>query len=240
MNLFPAVDLIGGKAVRLKQGDYEKMTVFGDDPVAAAQKFEEEGAKYLHVVDLEGAKDGGRPAEAVIKKIIKETSLKVEVGGGIRSEEAIAAYLDAGAFRVILGTAAAEDEGFTREAFGKYGDRIAVGADARDGIIATRGWLSSSGETLVAFAKRMEGLGAKTLIVTDISRDGVSRGANLGLYRDLVASLSLGVVASGGIATAGDISALREIGVSGAILGRALYTGELSLADALCAAGDRI
>lgn len=240
MNLFPAVDLIGGKAVRLAQGDYGKMTVFGDDPVAAARKFEEAGAKYLHVVDLEGARDGGRPNEAVVKRIIKETSLRVEVGGGIRDADSVGTYLGAGAFRVILGTAAAEDEKFTRRAFEEYGGRIAVGADARDGIVATRGWLGSTGETLLHFAKRMEALGASVLIVTDVARDGVSRGANLDLYRELTSALSVGIVASGGISTVSDVAALRGIGVCGAILGRALYAGELSLGAAIEAAGEQI
>ena len=236
MMIFPAVDLIGGKAVRLKQGDYSKMTVFGDDPVAAAKKFEEQGAEYLHVVDLDGAKDGGRPNEEVIKRIISETSLKVEVGGGVRDEESVKTYLDAGAYRVILGTAAAENEEFTRDMCGKYGERIVVGADARDGVIAVRGWLGTSGEELFDFVKRMGSLGVGTVIVTDISRDGEKNGANLDLYRRMTAELPVGIVASGGIASVSDIKALAEAGVRGAILGRALYAGEITLADALRAA----
>ena len=236
MIIFPAVDLIVGKAVRLKQGDYGKMTVFGDDPVAAAKKFESEGAEFLHVVDLDGAKDGGRPNEEVIKRIIGETSLRVEVGGGVRDEESVRTYLDAGAFRVILGTAAAENEEFTRDMCSEYGGRIVVGADARDGVIAVRGWRQSSGEELFDFVKRMGSLGVGTVIVTDISRDGEKKGANLDLYRRMAAELPVGIVASGGIASAADIKALAEAGVVGAILGRALYGGEITLADALRAA----
>ena len=236
MIIFPAVDIIGGKAVRLKQGDYGKMTVFGDDPVAAAKNFEAEGAGFLHVVDLDGAKNGGRPNEKVIKRIIKETSLKVEVGGGIRDEESVKAYLDAGAYRVILGTAAAENEKFTREMCEKYGEKIVVGADARDGVIAVRGWLESSGEELFDFVKRMSSLGVGTVIVTDISRDGEKKGANLDLYRRMAAKLDVGIVASGGIASVADIKALAAAGAAGAILGRALYAGEISLAEALRAA----
>ena len=236
MMIFPAVDIIGGKAVRLKQGDYGKMTVFGDDPVAAAKNFEVEGAGFLHVVDLDGAKNGGRPNEKVIKRIIKETSLKVEVGGGIRDEESVKAYLDAGAYRVILGTAAAENEKFTREMCEKYGEKIVVGADARDGVIAVRGWLESSGEELFDFVKRMSSLGVGTVIVTDISRDGEKKGANLDLYRRMAAKLDVGIVASGGIASVADIKALAAAGAAGAILGRALYAGEISLAEALRAA----
>ncbi len=236
MMIFPAVDLIGGKAVRLKQGDYGKMTVFGDDPVAAAKKFGEQGAEFLHVVDLDGAKDGGRPNEEVIKRIIKETALKVEVGGGVRDEESVTTYLDAGAYRVILGTAAAENESFTREMCAKYGERIVVGADARDGVIAVRGWLQSSGEELFDFVKRMGSLGVGTVIVTDISRDGEKKGANLDLYRKMAAELPVGIVASGGIASVANIKALAAAGVCGAILGRALYAGEITLADALEAA----
>ncbi len=240
MVIFPAIDLIGGSAVRLKQGDYGRMTVFGGDPVGIAKRFEEEGARFLHVVDLEGAKDGGRPNEAVIKKIIGSTSLHVEVGGGVRDEDSVKAYLDAGAYRVILGTAAAENEDFTRLMCEKYGEGIAVGADARDGIVAVRGWLESSGIGLFDFAKKAETLGVRTLIVTDISRDGVLSGANSELYKKLTSSLSLGVVASGGVSSVSDIEALSRAGAAGAVVGKALYTGDLSLKDALRAAGKRI
>ncbi|MBR3424205.1 MAG: 1-(5-phosphoribosyl)-5-((5-phosphoribosylamino)methylideneamino)imidazole-4-carboxamide isomerase, partial [Clostridia bacterium] len=194
------------------------------------------GAEFLHVVDLDGAKDGGRPNEEVIQRIIGETSLRVEVGGGVRDEESVRTYLDAGAFRVILGTAAAENEEFTRDMCEKYGERIVVGADARDGVIAVRGWLGTSGEELFDFVKRMGSLGVGTVIVTDISRDGEKKGANLDLYRKMTAELRVGIVASGGIASVSDIKALAAAGVEGAILGRALYVGEITLADALAAA----
>lgn len=240
MRLFPAIDLIEGKAVRLLRGDYGKMTVFNNDPGSVAAKFEEQGAKYLHVVDLDGAKSGGRPNEAVIKKLIRSTSLHVEVGGGVRDEDAVKTYLDAGAFRVILGTAAAENADFTREMCEKYGGGIAVGADARDGMIAVRGWLENSGHTLFGFAERMQSLGVGTLIVTDISRDGALEGTNVELYRTLAAKYSLDVVASGGVSSVDDIAALVGAGAAGAILGKALYTGALSFSDAIAAAGEQI
>ena len=233
MILLPAVDLIGGKVVRLTRGDYGKSTVYGDDPLAVAKSFRDAGAEYLHVVDLEGARDGGRPNEAVIRRLIAESGLHVEVGGGIRDEEAIETYLSAGAFRVILGTAAVENADLVEKTCEKYRDRIAVGADVRDGVIAVRGWTETSGEDLFSFCRRMEKLGARTVICTDISKDGVLSGTNVELYREMVTSLSLDIVASGGVSSLDDVRALLTAGVGGAILGRALYTGALSLGEAV-------
>ena len=233
MILLPAIDLIGGKVVRLTRGDYTRATVYGDDPLAAAKSFRDAGAEYLHVVDLEGARDGGRPNEAVIRRLIAESGLSVEVGGGVRDREAAEAYLSAGAARVILGTAAAENADLVRELCAEYGDRIAVGADARNGVIATRGWTETSGEDLFSFCRRMESLGVGTLICTDISKDGVLSGTNVELYRKLTGALDANVIASGGVSSLDDVRALMSAGVFGAILGRALYTGALSLEEAV-------
>ena len=233
MILLPAIDLIGGKVVRLTRGDYARATVYGDDPLAAALSFRDAGAEHLHVVDLEGARDGGRPNEAVIRRLIAESGLSVEVGGGVRDREAAEAYLSAGAARVILGTAAAENADLVRELCAEYGDRIAVGADARDGVIAVRGWTETSGEDLFSFCRRMESLGVGTLICTDISKDGVLSGTNVELYRKLTGALDAKVIASGGVSSLDDVRALMSAGVFGAILGRALYTGALSLEEAV-------
>ena len=233
MILLPAIDLIGGRVVRLSRGDYARATVYGDDPLAVALSFRDAGAEHLHVVDLEGARDGGRPNEAVIRRLIEESGLSVEVGGGVRDRESAEAYLSAGAARVILGTAAAENADLVRELCEAFGDRIAVGADARDGVIATRGWIETSGEDIFSFCRRMESLGVKTLICTDISKDGVLSGTNVELYRKLTGELKANVIASGGVSSLGDVRALIETGVFGAILGRALYTGALSLEEAV-------
>lgn len=238
MKIFPAIDLIDGQAVRLERGDYSKKTVYGADPVKTALSFVEAGAEYLHVVDLDGAKSGERANETVIRRIINETPLKVEVGGGIRTEESIDAYLEAGAFRVILGTAAATDENFVKNMCEKYADKIAVGADIKDGEIAIKGWTQSSGEDAFDFCRRMEKLGVGALICTDISKDGLLSGTNLGLYRRLSDEFSADVVASGGISSLSDVEELVNIGVYGAILGRALYTGDLSLAEAIKICGE--
>ncbi len=233
MILLPAIDLIGGRVVRLTRGDYAQATVYGDDPLAVALSFRDAGAEHLHVVDLEGARDGGRPNEAVIRRLIEESGLSVEAGGGVRDRESAEAYLSAGAARVILGTAAAESADLVRELCEAFGDRIAVGADARDGVIATRGWTETSGEDIFSFCSRMESLGVKTLICTDISKDGVLSGTNVELYRKLTGELKANVIASGGVSSLGDVRALIETGVFGAILGRALYTGALSLEEAV-------
>lgn len=233
MNLFPAIDLYTGWAVRLYKGDYNQMTVYSKEPLAVAQSFRAAGAEYLHVVDLEGAKTGLTPNLETIRTITARSGLKVEVGGGIRSEEVIARYLDAGVLRVILGTAAITQPGFVGEMVAKYGDRIAVGVDVRDGLVAIRGWTEVSDQKCFDFCKKMEGLGVKTIICTDISKDGVLGGTNLQLYHDLSETLSLDIVASGGVSSLDDVKALRDMNLYGAILGKALYTGNLDLAQAI-------
>lgn len=236
MILFPAIDLYEGQAVRLYQGDYRQMTVYSPDPAALAQKFAETGATHIHLVDLEGARDGTTPNLELIRRIAAETGLFVEVGGGIRNMDIARAYLENGVSRVILGTAAVTDPDFLQNALDTWGERVAVGADLRDGQVAIRGWQQTSDEGAQSFFDRMQGLGVSTMICTDISRDGAMRGANLELYRSLAKRQGLQIVASGGVSSLDDIKALREMNLYGAILGKAYYTGAVDLADALEAA----
>lgn len=233
MKLFPAIDLYTGWAVRLYKGDYNQMTVYDKDPLAVARRFREAGAEYLHMVDLEGAKTGLTPNLEIVRTVAAQSGLRVEIGGGIRSEEVIRQYLDAGVLRVILGTAAITQPGFVGEMVAKYGEKIAVGVDVRDGLVAIRGWTEVSDQKCFDFCKKMEGLGVKTIICTDISKDGVLGGTNLELYRQLSEQLSLDIVASGGVSSLQDVTALRDLGLYGAILGKALYTGDLDLRAAV-------
>ena len=234
MILFPAIDLIGGKAVRLIKGDYAQMTVYSDNPVAVAQSFEAAGATHIHVVDLEGARDGTTPNFETVSAIIRNTSLKLEIGGGIRDMQTVEKYLQAGAFRVILGTAALTDPAFLRAAVAKYGDKIAVGADLRDGMVATHGWLQTSGITGAEFIRSMQEIGVRVIICTDISKDGVMGGTNRALYQSLQAEFpQMCFTASGGISDMETVKTLAEMHMYGAILGKALYTGAIDLADAL-------
>ena len=233
MNIFPAIDLVDGKAVRLFKGDYNEMTVYSNDPPAVAKAFEAAGAKFIHIVDLEGARDGGTPNMPTIRRILDETSLFVEVGGGIRSMETIKAYIDAGVSRVILGTAAVKNEALVAEAVAAYGDKIAVGIDIKDGFVAIKGWTEKSAYTCEEFFARMQALGVKTVICTDISRDGAMKGTNRELYRVLSRRFSADIVASGGVSDIEDVKALREMGLYGAIIGKAWYTGAIDLAQAI-------
>lgn len=233
MIIFPAIDLYDKKAVRLYRGDYREMTVYSDDPVAVARTFEEKGASHIHMVDLEGARDGSTPNLSVVSAVAKETSLFVEIGGGIRDMATVEKYLSAGVSRVILGTAAVNDRVFLEQAVRVYGERIAVGADVKDGYIAIKGWLETSAVTLDAFLSDMEALGVKTVICTDISRDGAMKGTNRGLYQELSERYSIDIVASGGVSDLEDVRALREMNLYGAIIGKAYYTGAIDLGDAL-------
>jgi len=233
MIIFPAIDLYARKAVRLYKGDYENMTVYSDDPLSVARDFERAGATHIHMVDLEGAKDGTTPNLDVVASIARKTSLFVEIGGGIRSMDTVRRYLDAGVSRVILGTAALTDEAFLKEAVEAYGDRIAVGADVRDGFIAIKGWLETSACTLEKFLIKMQELGVRTVICTDISRDGAMRGTNLALYSHLSASFGMDIVASGGVSTLSDVQELRRMELYGAIIGKAYYTGAIDLREAI-------
>ena len=236
MILFPAIDLYEKKAVRLYKGDYANMTIYSDNPIEIAKDFEEKGCTHIHMVDLEGAKDGTTPNISIVEQVAKETSLFVEIGGGIRNMETVERYLRAGVSRVILGTAAVNDEAFLREAIAKYGDKIAVGADVKDGFIAIKGWLETSAVTLEDFLQKMESLGVKNIICTDISKDGAMKGTNLALYRQLAEKFQLDITASGGVSTMDDIQKLRQMDIYGAIIGKAYYTGAIDLTEALEAA----
>ena len=236
MTVLPAVDLFEKKAVRLLRGEYERMTVYSDAPVETAKKMEAEGAAWLHTVDLEGARDGTAPNLGVVEEIVKNTGLFVEFGGGIRTMETLERVFAAGVKRAILGTAAVTDRAFLEKAAGKYGDGVAVGADLKDGAVAIRGWRETSGEKTGDFLSRLEEMGVGTVICTDISRDGALGGSNLELYRALSKRYSFRLIASGGVSSAAEIRALKEMGVWGAILGKAYYTGTLSLPEALEAA----
>lgn len=233
MKIFPAIDLFGGQAVRLYQGDYDKMTVYDPEPLNTVRRFEAAGASCLHLVDLEGAKSGETTNLTVIERIARETKLFLEVGGGIRSMETIQRYLDAGANRVILGTAAVTDPDFTAQAVQTYGEKIAVGADLKNGKIAIKGWLETAQESWDVFLGRMETLGVRTVICTDISKDGVLEGTNHKLYAALSARYDMDIIASGGVSSLEDVKALRRAGAAGAIIGKALYTGAIDLAEAV-------
>ena len=234
MILFPAIDLIDGKAVRLTKGDYAQMTVYSDDPVAVAKSFEAAGATHLHVVDLQGARDAGTPNFKTVEAIIQNTSLRVEIGGGIRDMQTVEKYLNAGAFRVILGTAALTDPDFLMQAVQAYGEKIAVGADLRDGMVATHGWLETSHVSGYEFIENMQRIGVKVIICTDIAKDGVLGGTNRELYQSLQERFpDMMFTASGGISDIETVRRLLSMNMYGAILGKALYTGALDLGHAL-------
>lgn len=233
MNLFPAIDLIDGKAVRLVKGDYAQMTVYSDDPVSVAKGFREAGAEYIHVVDLEGAKNGQTPNFDTVAAIIKESGLKVEIGGGIRSREVIKKYIDAGAYRVILGTISVTDPEFTAEMVKEYGEKIAIGVDIKDGLVAIKGWTEVSEKSCFEFCEELQEMGVKTVICTDISKDGLLSGTNMELYKELSKKFSLDFTASGGVSTLNDVEKLRDMGMYGAILGKAIYTGNIDLKAAV-------
>ena len=233
MLIFPAIDLVQGQAVRLYKGDYAQMTVYDTDPLRVARTFQSQGASCLHLVDLEGAKNGGTPNLEVITRIVSKTSLFTEVGGGIRSMETVETYLTAGVSRVILGTAAVTDEAFLRQAVAAWGSRIAVGVDIRDGYVSIKGWTVQSAYTCSQFFEKMQKLGVQTIICTDISRDGAMAGTNLNLYRQLSQAYRMDIVASGGVSSLADVKALREMDLYGAIIGKAYYTGAIDLRQAI-------
>lgn len=235
MDLFPAIDLCGGKAVRLLRGDYDKMTVYSDAPLDVASDFKKAGAEYLHLVDLDGAKDGGTRNFEIIGKIVTSSGLKVEVGGGIRNISTVEQYLGLGVMRVILGTAAVTDPEFLLEAVKRFGDRIAVAVDIKDGAVATHGWTQTSAESCYDFCQKLQDIGVKTIICTDISKDGAMQGVNQQLYEKLTERFSMDVIASGGVTTIDDLVRLSHTRVSGAILGKSIYTGSIDLAGAVAA-----
>ena len=233
MKLFPAIDLRGGQAVRLYQGDYDQMTVYNPAPADQARAFAAAGAKYLHVVDLDGAKDDTTANLPAIARIAAESDLYIEVGGGIRDEDRIRRYLDLGVSRCILGTVAVRDFDFTARMAQKYGDRIAVGVDMKDGLVAVAGWKEVTPEPGVAFCRRLAEAGVKAVIATDISRDGTMQGTNMDLYRELLTIPGLEITASGGIAKMEELDTLQAMGCHAAILGKSVYTGAIDLAEAV-------
>ena len=236
MYIYPAIDLYGGKAVRLFKGDYTQMTVYSDDPVGIARDFAAAGASRIHLVDLEGAK-AGKPANlSTIAKIIEATGLFAEVGGGIRDMETVESYLAIGVSRVILGTAAVRNPDFLKAALGKYGEKIAVGVDLKGGFVAIKGWTETSELKAGDFFEKMQTLGVKTIVCTDISRDGAMKGSNLNLYRDLSARFDIELIASGGVSSMEDVTALAAMGLHGAIIGKAYYVGAVDLKEAVEAA----
>lgn len=238
MKLFPAIDLIGGKAVRLVRGDYNQMTVYSDRPVDVARGFAKCGAGHLHVVDLEGARDGNTPNLSTVKALIEESGLFVEIGGGIRSMETVKTYIDAGASRVIIGTAAVTDPAFLDRALDAYGEKIAVGVDIRDGMVAIKGWREVSALACYDFCEQLQEKGVSTVICTDISKDGLLGGTNLALYADMAKRFTLNITASGGVSSLSDVQKLTDMGLYGAILGKALYTGDLDLSAAFRITGE--
>ena len=233
MRIFPAIDLYDGKAVRLYKGDYNQMTVYSENPEEIALDFYRQGAEFMHVVDLEGAKTGGTPNLDTIKRLVLATDAFVEVGGGIRSIDVIEKYVNAGVNRVILGTAAVTDPDFLSIAIKNFGDKIAVGVDIKDGMVAIKGWTEKSQLEGVTFCRTMQDLGVKTIICTDISKDGAMQGTNHALYKTLSTTLDLNVIASGGVSSIEDIKKLKELDIYGAIIGKAYYTGAISIEEAV-------
>lgn len=235
MKIFPAIDLRDGEVVRLLKGDYNQMTVYGENPLEVAEEFEEAGAEFLHVVDLDGAIDGSTPNFAAVKEIIEGTGLKVEIGGGIRSEEIVVDYAQIGALRVIIGTMAIKDPEFTARMIKKHGRNVAVGVDISEGRVAIKGWTEVTDKTVDEMCQELIDYGVRTIICTDISKDGAMEGTNIELYRKLVEQYGdyVDIIASGGISTMDDLEKLHEIGVDGVIIGRALYNGALDLAEVM-------
>lgn len=236
MQIWPAIDLRGGKCVRLQQGDYARETIFSDDPVAMARSFAEQGAEYLHLVDLDGARDGKLTNLEVVKKIVAAVDMQCELGGGVRDQAAIQTLLDAGLARVVVGTKALKEPDWLRAMCQKFPDQIVLGIDARDGKVATHGWLETSNTSAVDLAKTLENEPLAAIIYTDIATDGMLQGPNCAAMREMAAAVRLPVVASGGVSAAGDVSQLLDTGVAGVIIGRALYENRLTLSEALAAA----
>ncbi len=233
MKIFPAIDLFEDKAVRLYKGDYSKITVYSENPAEIAQDFEKSGASHIHIVDLEGAISGSCPNIETIKKIKNATSLFTEVGGGIRSMEVIKTYLDAGIDRVILGTAAVTDKEFLTKAVSTYGDKIAVGADIKNGKVAIHGWTNTTDTDIDTFCTELQILGVKTVICTDISKDGAMKGTNRKLYKELSEKYSFDIIASGGVSSMDDVISLANMNLYGAIIGKAYYTGAINIKEAV-------
>lgn len=233
MLIYPAIDLYNSKAVRLFKGDYQQMTIYNDNPVEVALDFKNSGATHIHLVDLEGAKTGETPNFDTVKSIKNTTGLFCEIGGGIRDMDTIEKYVSAGIDRVILGTAAVTNEGFVAQAVSKYGDKIAVGIDIKDGFVAIKGWTEKSNIDAFDFFEQMVNIGVKTIICTDISKDGAMQGTNHDLYKALSEQFNVDIIASGGVSSIEDIKKLRTLDIHGAIIGKAYYTGAINLKEAI-------
>lgn len=233
MIIYPAIDLYEKKAVRLLKGDYENMTVYSNNPIEIAKEFENQGATHIHMVDLEGAKNGDTPNITVVKDIAQNTNLFCEIGGGIRSMEVIDAYISSGVDRVILGTSAVTDEEFLKNAIEKYQDKIAVGIDVLDGFVRIKGWIEKTPYKCFDFTKKMVDLGVKTIICTDISKDGAMMGTNHNLYKELSEKFSINIIASGGVSDIEDVKKLAKLNIHGAIIGKAYYLKKISLKEAI-------
>lgn len=233
MDLYPAIDLCGGRAVRLLRGDYNKMTIFSETPFEVASAFKKAGADYLHLVDLDGAKRGDTLNYEVIRKIISDSGLGVEVGGGIRNMGTVEHYLSLGAMRVIIGTSAVTDPVFLQDAIDRFGEKIAVAVDIKDGMVATHGWVNTSSEDGFDFCKKLQDMGVKTIICTDILKDGAMQGINKELYEQLTQRFNMDIIASGGVTSMHDLESLLATGVHGAILGKSIYTGSIILSEAV-------
>lgn len=238
MKIFPAIDLFDKKAVRLYKGDYNNMTVYSENPLEVAKKFQKCGAGNIHIVDLEGAKQGNTPNIDVVSEIVNNTNMFLEIGGGIRNIDTVEKYINIGVSRVIIGTAAIEDPGFLTDAVKRYREKIAVGADVKDGLIAIKGWTEKSTVTLRQFLSDMQNIGVGTVICTDISKDGAMSGTNLSLYSELLKEFSLNITASGGVSDIEDIKKLADMNIYGVIIGKAYYTGAIDLKEALEVAND--
>ena len=233
MLILPAIDLYEGKAVRLYKGDYSQMTVYSNDPLSVAENFQVQGASWMHLVDLEGARSGETPNLDTVRRLVSSSNLSAEIGGGIRTLDTVSAYIDVGVQRVILGTAAVTDPTLVEQAVARYGNKIAVGVDLRDGFVAIKGWTESTALTGEDFCRRMQDAGVATIICTDISKDGAMGGTNTDLYTALSGKLSLNLIASGGVSSLDAVRRLRALDLYGAIIGKAYYTGDISLREAI-------
>jgi len=236
MQIWPAIDIRGGRCVRLVQGDYDKETVYGINPADMAVRFQADGATGLHIVDLDGARDGDNPNEKQIAQIVKEVSVPCQLGGGIRSEDAIRNYLEMGIARLMVGTKAITDVDWLVEMCGKYPHKLLVAIDARDGRVSTDGWKKTSDTTAVDLAVRISSNPVAGIVYTDIAKDGMLSGPNIDAMKEMAQAVSVPVIASGGVTTVKDVSRLAGVGVTGCVIGRALYEGHLTLQDALAAA----
>ena len=233
MIIFPAIDMKDGKCVRLEQGLFDKVTVFGEDPVAMAKKWESEGGKFLHLVDLDGAKDGIPKNLEIIKNICKNINIPIQLGGGIRNKETVKILLDAGVSRVIVGTMAINNMELLKELVDEYGERIVVSIDAKDGLVAVDGWVNVSEVNSIDLVRKLDKIGVKTIVYTDIAKDGMMEGPNFDIYKTLAENTNIDVIASGGVSSIENVEKLKKMNMYGAIIGRALYTGDIKLKDAL-------